>query len=815
MSKGKFFLVVFFIFLVTIPFGVGLTQDILKLKDLSNYKIELLSDDDLIKFKQQLQQRGLTESEAEQLALQRGLPTVELSKLRARLASMNKSFGRNNSIASKVISELNDSVPSPNYGQNQETEVRNKVFGSEIFSNPSIIFEPNNRLPTPKNYILGTDDELLIDIFGFQEVNHKLVVSPEGTINIPMIGNIVIVGLTIEQASKRIKEKMERNGYSSLRDNTSQIIISVGRVRSIRITVIGEAKHPGSYTLSSLSTLFNALYLAGGPNEKGSMRQIELFRNNKLHLKLDAYDFLLKGDLSKNIRILDQDVIRIPPAELTVTLNGGVKHTGIFEMLPSENLKTLLEFCGGFSNEAYTASVQVKQVTETERAIKDISKIDFEKYFPRSGDTITVGKILNRYKNKVNISGGVNRPGQYELTKGLGLSDLIKRAEGLKEDAYMDRGVVIRVDDSDLTKRIIPFSVIELLNKNKNDLLLQKNDEILIGQAMDYKEKYLVTLEGEVRKPGIFPFFKGMTLTDLIFLADGFTDASELGNIEIARRVEGDGDSKKNQTAIIIETNANRDLRLRTSEIVLHPWDVVSIRKKKDYKEQLSVRVEGEVKFPGNYILSEKNERVSSLLKRAGGITDEAFVEAASLIRVNKSMLKEGKISEDKVRKIQKQLKDTSSTLVESYTNPTIKVGLDLFKILVSPRGLEDILLQEGDILNIPKQHSEVKVNGEVMVPSEVVFKKGENLKYYIDKAGGFTDDAREKRVYVLYPNGDADRVKRILFFKRYPQITPGSEILVPKIPEHKRNVLTTAEIIGLTSALASMAGVVIAILRR
>ncbi|MFP5040687.1 SLBB domain-containing protein [Parasediminibacterium sp. JCM 36343] len=788
-------------------------QDILKSKDLSTFKVDVLTDDDINKFKQQIQQSGLTETQAEQLALQRGLPTSELSKLRARLASTSNN--KNTSITSKAISRALDTTDFVASTTTYEKETRNTVFGSELFNNPTPIFEPNLRIATPKNYSLGPDDELIIDVFGYQEANYRLTVSPEGSINIPFIGIVPVTGLTIEQATKRIKTKMMGSGYASMATGQTELQVSIGKIRSIKVTVIGDAKKPGSYNISSLSTLFNALYAAGGPSGKGSFRQIELIRNNKIIVKLDAYDFLLKGDQTNNVRLSDQDVIRIPPADVQVSLLGEVKREGIFEILPNESLQKLIGFSGGFGNEAYTASVQIKQVTEKERRIKDVLKNDFSTYVPAKGDSIQVNKILNRYDNKVTISGAVYRPGTYELKKGYTLAQLIEKADGLKQDAFKERGEIVRINDTDLTKKIIPFNVQAVVAKTATDIPLQKNDEVIIGEAGAYKEKYTISLEGEVKKPGLYPYFDGITLNDLLFLAEGLTDASAIDHIEIARRVKSDNNTKKDEMAIIIDVAAQKDLSVIGNETQLQPWDVIAVRRKKDYREQVSVKVEGEVKYPGNYILSEKDEHVSNLLKRAGGITNEAFIEAASLIRVNNTLLKNNDMAEEKVKKIQQQLKDTSSNLVEGYTKPTIKVGLDLSKILSNPRGLDDILLQEGDVLSIPKQKNEIKVNGEVMVPSEVVYKKGESLKYYINKAGGYTDNAREKKVYVLYANGDANRIKHFLFFKTYPVITPGSEILVPKIPERKANGLSTAEVIGLTSAIASLAGVVIAILRR
>jgi protein involved in polysaccharide export with SLBB domain len=808
-------IVKFFLLLCAINYSINnlKAQDILKSKDLTTFKVDALTDDDINKFKQQLQQSGLTETQAEQLALQRGLPTSELTKLRARLAASNSGFNKSSSITSKAISRVLD---SNNISQSivQEKDFTNLIFGSELFNNPTPIFEPNLRIATPKNYILGPDDEVIIEVFGYQEASFRLTVTPEGSINIPVIGIIPIVGLTIEQATRRIKDRMSKNGYASLLSGQSNLQVSIGKIRSIKVTVIGEAKKPGSYNISSLSTLFNALYAAGGPTNKGSFRQIELIRNNKIITKLDAYDFLLKGDQTNNVRLTDQDVIRIPPVKTQVKLIGEVKREGIFEVLLNETLQNVFDFSGGFTDEAYTATVQIKQITDKEKRIKDVPKIDFINYLPNKGDSIIVSKVLNRYDNRVTISGAIYRPGTYELVKGSTLTQIISKAEGIKEDAFKERGVIVRTNDSDLTKKIISFNVQGVVSKNERDIALQKNDEIIIGEASAYRDKYTITLEGEVKKPGIYPFFQGITLNDLLFLAEGLTDAAAIGNIEIARRIKSDGEIKKNEMAIILDVSSQKDLKITSNEIVLQPWDVISIRRKKDYKEQISVKVEGEIKYPGNYVLSEKNERVSSLLKRAGGITNEAFIEAASLIRVNNSLVHDNNMSEQKVKKIQQQLKDTSSNLTESFTKPTIKVGLDLTKILSTPNGLDDILLQEGDVLSIPKQKNEIKINGEVMVPSEVVFKKGESLKYYVNKAGGYTDNAREKRIYVLYPNGDASRIKRFLFFKKYPAITPGAEILVPKIPERAKSGLSTAEIVGLSSAVASIAGIVIAILR-
>lgn len=786
-------------------------QDILKAKDLTTLKVDALSDEEISKIKQQLVQSGLTESQAEELAIQKGLPAIEAQKLKARLAG-STSISNNKTISANSAKNTGRTIDTSALKYVANEPIKSNVFGSELFTNSRLIFEPNLRIATPKNYIIGPDDELVIDVFGYQEANYKLQVSAEGTINIPLIGVVYVNGLMVEQASKRIKDKMQQNGYANIATGKTQVQISIGKIRTINVTVIGEAKKPGTYSISSLSTLFNALYLAGGPTDKGSFREIEVVRNSKVFAKLDAYDFLLKGDQSKNVHLMDQDVIRIPVAKVQVTLSGEVKREGVFEILPSNNLQQLIDFSGGFTSQAYTASVQIKQVTDRERRVKDLPKNEYLMYLPNSGDSIFVGKILNRYNNSVSIKGAIYRPGIYELNTGLTISKLIAKADGLRDEAFKTRGLIIRTNELDLTKKVIPFDVQEIISRKDNDILLQKDDQVIIGTADAYKQNYTLALQGEVKKPGTFNYFDGITLKDLLFLADGFTDASAVDKIEISRRYAGDSVTSTNDIAIIIDAAAEKNLSTIGNDVPLNPWDIVIVRRKPNYQKQITVKVLGEVKYAGDYSLTTKNERISSILKRAGRITNFAFIEAASLTRLNKAELRS--LDSDKLKKLQKDVDDSTNTIANEILKPTIKVGLDLQEIINHPGSIDDVVLQEGDILNIPKQQREIKVNGEVMVPSEVVFKNGAGLNYYIDKAGGFTDNARASKVYVIYPNGSAARIKKFLFFKSNPKVTAGSEILVPQMPERKKSGLSTTEIIALTSGVASLAGVVIALLR-
>lgn len=779
-------------------------QEILKLKDLSKYNVDLMSDEDLLKYRDALQSAGITESQAEQIAIQKGLPSSEVAKLRARLARLT-----NQANQKATNNAINRYVDSSSLLSNPIIEnKKNKTFGLDLFQSATLFFEPNLKMATPKNYVIGPDDELVIDVYGLSEVHHQLVVSPEGTINIPNIGIISVVGLNFEEAQKRIKDKMSKNGYSSLANGQSKLSLSVGKIRTIKVNVVGEVKRPGTYAVPSLANLFNALYAAGGPTEKGSLRKIQLVRNNKTIVTLDVYNFLMKGDQSQNIRLMEQDVIMVPVSNPKVTIKGEVMRPGIFELAENETLSQVLNYAGGFTDSAYTASVQITQINGRERQLKDVSNTAFNNYIVQKGDEIEVGKIINKFSNRVSIKGAVYRPGNFELTQGMSLKDLIEKADGVTEEAFLKRGLLIRTNP-DQTKSSIAFDVASVINNKTQSIFLQKEDEVIINKVSDLKDANIVTIEGEVRNPGVYEFYEGMSVKDLIFQSGGFTDAGSTQRIEVSSRINLQNTSKK--IAEVLEVNTDDSLLVTASEHKLKPQDLVVVRMKPGYRQQVTVRVEGEVVYPGTYSLQNKEERVSDVLKRAGGYTNEAFLLGVSITRVNSSLL--GKSDLDQLQKIQQAIKDTLGSVVEDSKRPTVKISINVEEIMKNPGGLEDIILQEGDIITFPKARREVKINGEVLFPTEVVYVKGASLDYYIDKAGGFTDNARKGKVYVLNANGSAAKTKKFLFFRSYPKVLPGSEILVPKIAEKNGKGLSTTEIIAITSGIASLAGVVIAII--
>ena len=809
-----FLLIVCISFVSNVAAQSGSLQELINSRDLSNFKVEMLKDEDIVKYKTYLQNAGITESQAEQMAFQRGMPSSEILKLKARVASLQSKTtsitkptakGRT---STKDIDSLytNKSIETKN---ENEIKPEDQIFGADLFNNNDLRFEPDLRIATPKNYIIGPDDEIAIDVYGYQETNPRLTVSPEGFINIPNVGFVSVNGLTVEAAAKRIKEKMIKNGYSGAATGQTKIEVSISKIRTIRVTVIGEAKKPGTYNISSLSSLFNVLYAAGGPNEKGSFRTIELIRNNKVISTLDAYDFLLKGIQQNNIKLNDQDVVRIPAANILVKLKGEVKQQGIYEMLPNENLNNLISFAKGFTGKAYTASASILSFTDIERKIQDIKKEAFNTYKPNNADEVTIGRVLERYSNRVIIDGAVYRPGHYELTPSLTLSQLIQKSDGLKEDAYKDRGLLYRVNE-DLSKQVIDFNLNDLKENNSKDIVLQKDDSIVIASAKDFYETYTLTVDGEVRKPGVYEYYKGITLKGLIFQTGGFTDAASARRIEIARRIKGD---VNNSTAIaqVLEITTEKDLSIKGDEIKLEPWDVIIVRSNPGYKPQVTVKVEGEVLYPGTYVLGSKEDKVSDIIKRAGGVTPHSDKTGAFITRINTSALKDE--AAERLQKL-KKASDTSTQLMEDLTKPTVKISLRLDEILNNKGNeLENITLFEGDVIHVPKQRNVVRINGEVMFPTEIVYKEGESIHYYIDKAGGFTENARKKKVTVLNSNGSAEKTKKFLFFRSYPSVLPGSEILVPKTPEKAKNGLSTAEWLAVASGLASLAGVAVAII--
>lgn len=839
----------------------------------SDVKVDDLTDVQIRQLIQKAESVGYGDAQIGQMAAAQGMSAEEVQKLTQRVEKIRSQDGGAGNSSSKgnsknsgdnqsqsddasgrqyIPGDGSDTTRNRRFNQvDKNKEMRDafgnlvpKVFGAELFKNSNIKFEPNLRMATPKSYIIGPDDQLLVDLTGDNEANYKLTVTPDGNIRLQYVGIVSVGGLSIEQATSKIKTAMTKT-YAGLRTGRSNVSINLGNIRSIRVTILGEVVKPGSYTLSSLSTVFNALNASGGPNENGSFRKIQVIRNNKIISTIDVYDFLLKGIQAGNVRLQDQDVINIPVYQTRVEMSGEVKRPALYEVLNTESLEDVIRFAGGFSSKAYTAKIKVLQNTNKERRITDVSADDFGKYNPLNGDKYVVEKILERFANRVEIKGAVFRPGQYELENGLTLKQLIQKADGLKEDAFLNRGYISRLN-SDNSLALLSFDVDKVLKGEEQDIPLKREDKVTISSIFDLRDEYRVDIKGEVRFPGTFVYAEGMNLQSLIQMAGGFRQGATPSRIEIARRIQNsDANSASAKTSEVLNVNISGDLKLTDSTFVLKPFDIVSVRTSEGYKVQQQVRIEGEVLYPGIYTIIRKDERISDIIKRAGGLTALSFAEGASLKRpgpeVNDELdsvsvdasgrLKNGKLvisnsaklaKERKEEEMQKltnlkrlqssDVQDTAQLIRDAKILGSDLVGIDLMNILKTPKSKYDLLVEDGDVIRIPKQLQTVKVTGEILRPINVVYNRNKSMKDYINGAGGFTYNANKKAAYIQYANGSVDANRRFLFFNNYPVVKPGAEIFVPK--RAPREKIGIAGLAGIFSAIATTAAVLITVFR-
>jgi protein involved in polysaccharide export with SLBB domain len=692
-----------------------------------------------------------------------------------------------------------------------------RIFGADLFRSGNTTFEPNLRLATPVNYVVGPDDQLNINVYGSSLVNWKLDVSLEGNINIPGVGLLNVAGKTIEQATASIKSKLAANNYAVGKGTSVQV--SLGNIRSIKVIIVGEVEKPGTYTLPSLATVFNALYSANGPNDNGSFRKIEIIRNNRVIRHLDIYDFLVKGDQKDNIGLQDQDIIRVPTYRIRVEIKGEIKHHALFEVLPGETLTDVIRFAGGFTDQAYTSVVKVSQISDQQRRITDVVESDYKNYIPLRGDVYTVGRILDRFENRVTINGAVFRPGQYELKKGLSLTQLIKEAAGLQEDAFTGTGTITRLRP-DNTTEIVSFNLADVISKSVADILLQREDVVNISSIFDLRDQYRVSIKGEVRRPGEFSYSEGLSVADLIIRAGGFAEGASARRIEVARRINNsDPKSKTSFISQVFSVNVDAQLKSGDAQFKMEPFDIVSVYSLPGYDIQKTVKIEGEVLYPGFYTIQKKNEKVSDIVARAGGITASADVEGGtlrrdniSLLGIDKNKVDTGGIARervDRLNRLKQSLKDSTNNNKELQLRNNY-IGIDLGAILNKPGSSIDLIMEDGDIIRIPKQQQVVRVNGEVLYPSAIVYDRDKTFKGYVLNAGGYAPDGLKRGAYVVYSNGTVKGTRKFLFWNSHPEVKAGSEIYVPKKPERKGNL--GQDILGYATGLASVVTILVAV---
>jgi protein involved in polysaccharide export with SLBB domain len=798
----------------------------------ADVKIDQLSDAQILQMIKQAESIGYTEAQLEQMASARGMKAEEIQKLRARVTKL-RSSGTSatqvdtksaNNATGREMSETTNGGSLTNAKDETEKEVAPKIFGAELFRNGNITFEPNLRIATPKGYVIGPDDKLLIDLNGDNEANYNLTVSAEGVITLPYVGRIYVGGLSIENATNKIKTAMQST-YPALRSGRTNISVNLGNIRSIKVIITGQAVRTGTFTISSLSSIYNALNYAGGPGTNGTFRNIQLIRNNKVIRTIDVYNFLLKGIQQGDIRLQDQDVINIPVYQKRVEITGEVKQAALFELVSGENLGTLIDFAGGFTSEAYSAKIKAFQNTDRERQIVDIDAAEFANYTPKNGDKYIVETILDRFKNRVEIIGAVFRPGQYELEKGLTLKTLIQKADGITEDAFLNRGYINRLNTNN-TASLISFDVAKILAGTEQDIVLQREDKITINSLFDLRDEYKVSIQGEVRAGGTFDYADNMTLESIIQLAGGFREGATPNRIEVSRRViNSDATSSAARTAEVFIVNVDQNLKLVGDSFLLEPFDIITVRNSEGYEVQKQVKIEGEVLYPGMYTITKKNERISDVIARSGGLTPLAYADGASLKRPGANVVRPGDKNavdeseeQQKTQNNLKRLQESGATKdspVETVSYQEVSsdlVGINLVSILDKPLSKYDLIIEDGDIIRIPRQLQTVKLTGEVLNPNNIVYLPGKSFKQYINGAGGYTSNALKRRVYIKHANGSAEAVKKFLFFNNFPKVKPGAEIIVPKRAEREK--MSAQSWVGIGTALASLGAIILTLVR-
>ena len=677
--------------------------------------------------------------------------------------------------------------------------IQNVVFGRNIFNTRGLTFEPNANLPTPENYILGPGDEVIIDIWGTKQTTLRQTISPDGNINIQGIGMLSLNGMSINNATIYLQKSLNRifEGIDG-EDASSHIKVTLGNIRTIQVNIMGEVAQPGTYRLSSLSTVFHALYRAGGISDLGSLRSIYLTRNGKRIATIDVYDFILNGRMKDDMRLEEGDVIIVPPFDVLVTIEGNVKRPMKYEMKKSETIEDLIEYAGNFSSDAYQKSIRLIRQNGQEYQVNTVDKDNYSTFNVHNGDIVSVESILNRFSNKLTIKGAVYRPGIYELNEQINtVRSLIAKADGLLGEAFLGRAVLHRQRE-DMTREVLQIDVKGIMNGSANDVVLQKNDVLYIPSIHDLTDMGTITVYGEVARPGDFVYADNTTLEDIIIQAGGLLESASTVRVDVSRRIK---DSKVDASVSTISEMFTFSLKDGfvvdgTPGFVLEPYDQVYVRRSPGYQKQTNVSVTGEILYNGTYALTTKSERLSDLVKKAGGITPYAYVKGAKLLR--KATEEDFKRIRD-IKEMMRQEFGKEADSLQISLDSIISVGIDLSLALESPGSDADIVLREGDQLVIPELDNTIKINGAVLMPNTVAFKSGESAKYYIGQAGGYANHARKSKAFIIYMNGQVAKVKG----RSSKQIEPGCEIVVPIKQENKKWNAQT--ILGMVSTFASL----------
>jgi protein involved in polysaccharide export with SLBB domain len=790
--------ILLFLFFFT---SILVAQDLSQLK---NIDINELSDEQVSSYWESIQEKGYTLDQAGVLAKAQGISLYKFAEFKRRVQNLplTKTTIPNGVKDSEVLNENN---PFGLDGKNviKDGDLKKELlFGYDFFNNPKISFTPNINLAIPKNYQLGPADEMVIDLWGAAEISYNVQINKQGAIKIEGVGYVYVSGMTIEAASKKINSRLKKKhaGIGAVNSSYNKIYtnISITKTRTVQVNIIGEIKVPGTYSLSSLSTVLNALYAAGGPTKQGTFRVVKLIRDGKNIATFDVYKFLLIGSEEGNLKIQDQDIIIVGPYKNIVSIEGAVKRPGKYELLEGETLSNLIQFFGGFSSDAYTDLLVVERVNGSQREVKEVELEKATDFLIKAGDKFLIQKVVDKFLNRITVNGAVFRPGDYEFIEGMTLKRLIEKAEGVTDEAFLSRGLLVRSHD-DTDKENIAFSVKEILS-GKISIALKSKDEIRIFQKDELREKQTVLIQGAVNNPQKFDFVKNMQIEDLIALSGGLTEAGDRKNVNISRRLK---DGSFTTLSKNFNISSISDLGINKGEpFYLEPFDIVNVRFIKGYISQQTISIKGEVLYQGNYVLSSKNERISDIIKRAGGLTPYAYIKGATLNRAGEQ---EGDAELLSTLKDINKKDSISSDNVELAGN-ILKIGIELAEIMKDGgRGSKyDLFLEEGDELIIPSEKQTIEVRGEVLLPSIVRYEKKASFKSYISNSGGLTEKSAKARIFVLYSNGVVKTVKNYFFFKVFPKLEPGAIVVVPAKVESKDKMSVT-EILGITTSITTL----------
>ena len=800
---------ILFFLLLSVGFSLPLSAQVqnLNLEQLAYINVDQLSDEQIQSFWEKAQAQGYSITDLETAARVKGVPVSQITKLRQRIMTLSTSVKKRTATSGNKPTSSEQEIFGRTGRETKDSIMvtkKSRVFGYDFFQNPKISFAPTINVPTPESYIINTGDELLVEVWGAAESSTTQKVDNQGNIILPMAGKVHVGGLNFVEAKARINTALRKiyAGISAPEGSYAKVYtgVSIANIRTVKVNIIGEVEAPGTYSLSALSTVINALYASGGPTENGSFRNIQVVRGGKTITHLDIYNFLLKGSQEGNINLNDQDVIIVPPYKNQVEVIGFVKREGIYEVKEGEKLSSLVDYFGGFKSNAYKDIMVVERIVGAKREVKEVPFSDAGKFAMQGGDKLLVHKLSDIYHNRISITGAVYQPGNYAYSEGMTVLDLIDKAAGVREEAYLNRAILFRSIDR-VDKQSLNFSLKDLLEK-KQTIALQPNDSLHIYGRDSLTAKPMVRIEGAVRKPQKFAYAKGLYPADLIIMAGGFIEGADQTQVQVARQLN---DANFKTISKVYTVSLSKE---GGDSIALEPNDIVTVRYEKGYVPQQVVKIEGEVSFPGFYAILSKEERISSLIERSGGLAPYAYVEGATLVRKKDKNEKDDKAQEKQLKKLKKTDKDL--TLIETKEEEKTpeaseyRVGINLKKIMENKNSYQDLVLKDGDVLIIPSEKQTVEVKGLVLAPSLVRYEKGKSTRSYINSAGGFSDNAQKKSVYVVYANGDVKGTSHFLFFRSYPKVAPGALVIVPEKPEKKS--LSTTETVSVMTALTTLA---------